>query len=442
MEKTKEKTLSDRHRGTLWCHFANIFLGFWLLCTQFLYAPVQTSMMMSDIITGGVLIVFGFLSLSRRLIFAPWVIVLAGFWLQFAPLIFYAVDMAAYLNDTMVSVACISFALIIPGIPGFAEEEGHGIPPGWSYNPSAWIQRIPVVALGCVGWLISRYLTAYQLGYIDTVWDPVFGDGTRLVITSDVSSAFPVPDAGLGAFAYTIEAILGCKGGENRWRTMPWIVVGFAMLVVPLGIVSIILVILQPLIVGHFCFLCLLAAGSMLIMVTLTVDEMVAVFAGLNQARREGKSLWHSFWFGDNIRAAKDDKRTPPFEGKVSSLIESLRWGIGFRWNLFITALLGGWLMLTPYAFDLPKSLYSDILYLIGPLVIVTSIIALAEVARIIRYALIMFGLWLAIGSWFLSGSSLSSNINLLIIGVLIVLLCIPRGEIRERYGHWDRWIL
>jgi len=72
---------------------------------------------------------------------------------------------------------------------------------------------------------------------------------------------------------------------------MPWIVILFGVLVVPLGLISIILVILQPLLVGHWCFWCLLAAICMLIMIALTVDEVVAVVQYLVQVKSKKQPL-------------------------------------------------------------------------------------------------------------------------------------------------------
>src|SRR3546814_6462631 len=50
--------------------------------------------------------------------------------------------------------------------------------------------------MGVVGRLISRHLTAYQLGHLDTVWEPFFAgsaadprNGTAEIITSSVSKA-------------------------------------------------------------------------------------------------------------------------------------------------------------------------------------------------------------------------------------------------------------
>ena len=72
-------------------------------------------------------------------------------------------------------------------------------------------------------------------------------------LTSDVSRSFPIPDAGLGAVAYMVEFLMGFIGDKRRWRTMPWMVTFFGILVVPLGVVSVTLIILQPLAVGARC---------------------------------------------------------------------------------------------------------------------------------------------------------------------------------------------
>jgi hypothetical protein len=98
---------------------------------------------------------------------------------------------------------------------------GPDTPPGWSYNPSDWIQRGPIIAMAFVGFFLSRYLAAYQLGHIAYPWDPFFGDDTRRVLDSEVSKAWPISDAGLGAVSYMLEALSGLMGGKNRWRTMP-----------------------------------------------------------------------------------------------------------------------------------------------------------------------------------------------------------------------------
>lgn len=54
----------------------------------------------------------------------------------------------------------------------------------------------------------------------------------------------PIADAGLGAISYMLEVLMGAMGTANRWRTMPWMVRFFFILVVPLGGVSIFFIII------------------------------------------------------------------------------------------------------------------------------------------------------------------------------------------------------
>lgn len=142
---------------------------------------------------------------------------------------------------------------------------------------------------------ISRYLAAYQLGHIEHAWCPYFGDGTERIITSEVSKAWPVPDAGLGAVTYVLEILTGIIGGRARWRTMPWLVILFGVMIVPLGAVSIFFIIIQPILIGTWCTLCLVAAAAMLIQIPYSVDEPIATGQFLlERHRKASRSCWHS----------------------------------------------------------------------------------------------------------------------------------------------------
>src|SRR5690242_1352099 len=82
-------------------------------------------------------------------------------------------------------------------------------PPSWSYNPSAWGQRLPIVGLALVGFGIAAYLALYQLGVVARVWEPFFGAGSHTILTSGVSRLLPIPDAALGALGYLLDAASG-----------------------------------------------------------------------------------------------------------------------------------------------------------------------------------------------------------------------------------------
>ena len=70
---------------------------------------------------------------------------------------------------------------------------------------------------------------------------------------------------------------MGIMGGRSRWRTMPWMVVLFGIAVVPLGVISIYFIIIQPIVIGTYCTLCLITALGMLIMIPFSLDELVAM---------------------------------------------------------------------------------------------------------------------------------------------------------------------
>ena len=436
-----DAALANGH-GAPWPAFANITVGLWLITSAFALGYQSTALQISDVASGTLVILLGTLSLSGRpfwKLWAPWANSLVGLWLLFAPLIFWAPTAAAYANDTLAGVLVVVFAILAPGMPmapGMKMEPGPDVPRGWSYNPSSWPQRAPVIALALVGFFLSRQMAAFELGHIATFPDPFFGIGTQRVLTSTISRSFPIPDAGLGATAYMVEFLMGFMGDRRRWRTMPWMVTFFGILVVPLGIGSISLIILQPLAVGAWCTPCLVAASAMLVMIALTLDEVVAMMQFLVQARREGQSLWRTFWLGGTLRDLPD---TGPVRPDVVSA-KAMVWGVAMPWNLLLTVGLGLWLMLTPSVLGGAGAVvHSE--HLVGALIVTTAVIALADVGRPIRLLNILFGAWVIAAPWLLGGATPASRWSDAIVAALVILLSLPRGPVGETYGTWDRFI-
>jgi hypothetical protein len=298
-----------------------------------------------------------------------------------------------------------------------------------------------MIVLAFISLLMARHLAAFQLGYIDTIWEPFFGDGTVRVLTSDVSRAWPVSDAGLGTLAYTLEMLMGWMGGKTRWRTMPWMVTFFFILVVPLGITSIVLVILQPISVGYWCTLCLGTAALMLVMIPFTVDEVVAMGQFLAQSVRDGKPLWRTFWVGDTIEGGAADQRTPRYGAPAGRMISPTAWGVTAPWTLVLSAILGVWLMFVPAVLGSEAlSAHSD--HLAGALVVTVAVTVMAEVIRTGRFVNVLFGAWIVVAPWILSGASSPARWNAAVVGTALVILSLPRGRISERYGSWDRYVV
>jgi hypothetical protein len=179
-----------------------------------------------------------------------------------------------------------------------------GVPPGWTYDPSAWSERWPLIALALAGTAIATYLALDQWGLIAGAWEPFFGEGSRIVLHSGVSRILPIPDAALGALGYLLDAVTGAVGGRDRWRTMPWMVVLFGIAVGPLGAISVLLVILQPVLLGAWCTLCLASAAISVLMIGPALDEVLASLQHLARVRRAGGSAWRAFWRGRDAGAA------------------------------------------------------------------------------------------------------------------------------------------
>lgn len=175
--------------------------------------------------------------------------------------------------------------------------------PPYSHNPSAWSQRIPICLLAIVAAVISTHLALFQWNLIEGVWDPVFGDSSNKVLKSRPAAwmyqVLGIHDAALGVLAYLGDAILGFAGSTRRWQYRPWLVILFGIDVIPLGIVSVVLVLCQALLVGYWCFLCLVTAVISLILVYWAWDEVRSSIAYLLMIRRQNQAwrpVWIAFW--------------------------------------------------------------------------------------------------------------------------------------------------
>lgn len=174
--------------------------------------------------------------------------------------------------------------------------EENGIPPGWDYNPASWSQRMPIIVLAVIGFGVATYLSLYQFRILSSVWEPFFGNGSIKILNSPVSHVLPIPDAAMGALGYLADAAGGIIGGTRRWKTMPWIVVFFGIAVGPLGLVSVMLVVFQPVLFDAWCTLCLLTAFISVVMIGPSMDEVLASLQYLKRTKESGKSLWRAFW--------------------------------------------------------------------------------------------------------------------------------------------------
>lgn len=476
LERSREEVDAavERHRmWTLWAPMANVGLGFWLISSPFLIglfdvvtAPAPPALgheiadplirngrlAASEVVSGMAIVSLSLLGMAERRRWLQWAVAAIGTWVMFAPLVFWTTSPAAYGLDTLIGMLVVALAVMIPPTPGISRRAlaaDDDRPLGWSYSPSSFTQRIPIVALAFVGLFVSRYLAAYQMGHVDGLWDPFFGpgaapvgNGSEAVVTSWVSKGFPIADAGLGAFAYALDILAGAIGDRRRWRTMPWMVLLFGLLIIPLGVVSVSFIIIQPPLIGALCTLCIIQAAVTVILIPYSIDEVLATIQYLWQARRAGEPFWRTFWMGG---PALSENQTP--EPDLSRPPGTVLWdfvvgGVTYPWNLVASTALGALLMTTPLIFGTEAPLYfSD--HVAGCVVIMVVVTAMGEVVRPVRLLNVASGAWIAASPFLLDGASTAGMAANAAIGLALIALSLPRGtRSKETYGSWDRAIV
>jgi len=468
--------IMDRdERRARWALYANIGLGLWLASSPLIYDSMTTqsvgeaarfvtvdrglpsiewrasALAISDLVSGLAIALFGALSLvPRTKTWAQWAVAFVGIWLLFAPLIFWSPSAAQYNNDLLIGSAVIALSVLVPMMPGMSMAgmmDPKNIPPGWTYSPSTDAQRLPIVVMGLIGLLTSRILTAYQLGHIDSVWEPFFAgslsdprNGTEEIITSNMSKAWPIPDGGLGTVSYVLEILMAVMGARDRWRTMPWMVTFFGILVIPLGVVSIYFIISQPIVIGTWSTLALIAALAMLIMIPFALDEVIAMGQFLVWAKCRGKPLIRTFFQGDAIEAGSED--ASDVMSSPGAFWADAKRGLTLPWTLVVSIALGAFLMLTRVILGNEGAMANSD-HVIGALVITVAIIATAEVARAVRFINGALGAWLVAAPFLLTGAGHLATIVSVVIGLALAGLSLPRGQrSAEHYASWDKYVI
>jgi nucleoside-diphosphate-sugar epimerase len=445
-----EAMVRGEHRGDRWAHFTNIALGIWLVTQPPMIGVEEMWLARTEIWLGAALILFATLALSWRLGWARFACAAIGALVMAAPFLFSTTNSAAYLSDTLVGALIFGFAICTRpevGPSPLAAMAGPELPSGWSYNPSSWTQRLPIIVLALIGLQVSRYLAAYQLGHIDSVWEPFFmgaadnpRNGTEEIITSSVSKAWPVSDAAVGGYTYILEILTGIVGSRMRWRTMPWLVILFGLMIAPLGITSIFFIIIQPIVIGTWSTLALFGAAAVLVQIPYSLDELLATLQFMRRRVKAGRSWLRVFLFGDT-----DEGETAPspdeFDRKPTDTLRAM-WtgGVSLPWNLAAAAAIGVWLMFTRLTLGTDGSM-ANADHLIGALALTIISLAAAELARALRFLLIPLGAVLLITP-FVYGADAVQIIASLACGAALIGLSLPRGAIRERYAGWQKLIV
>ncbi|HEX8037048.1 MAG TPA: vitamin K epoxide reductase family protein [Ktedonobacterales bacterium] len=170
-------------------------------------------------------------------------------------------------------------------------------PPGWSYNPSSWSERRPLLVLAAFGLAAAIYTACEQLGIVAQMWDPFFGSQSSYLVThSVISRLLPIPDGLLGVVGYLCDLIFGALGTQDRWRRLPGVVLLFGLIITGLGVVSVALTILQGVVILHWCTVCLISAAISMLIFGLGIGEVLASLQYLARERARGYAFWPALW--------------------------------------------------------------------------------------------------------------------------------------------------
>ena len=114
--------------------------------------------------------------------------------------------------------------------------------------------------------------------------------------------------------------------------------------------------------------------------------------------------------------------------------------GVSLPWNLALAALIGLSLLFTRVMLGADGNM-AHAHHVIGSLVLTVVSMAAAEVVRPVRYLNMVLGVALMAAPFMFAGD-IKTTIVSVVMGAGLIALSVRRGPIRERYGHWGRWIV
>ena len=223
---------------------------------------------------------------------------------------------------------------------------------------------------------------------------------------------------------------------------MPWMVLLFGLLIIPLGVVSVTFIIIQPPLIGALCTLCIIQAAVTVVLIPYSIDEVLATCQYLWRATTAGEPFWRTFWQGG---PALSENQTPepgprPSGGWRAARVRHRR----RQFSLDAGREHGARRVpdASPLVFGTEPPLYfSD--HILGCLVILVAVTAMAEIARPVRFLNVALGAWIAASPFLLEGGTLAGTVGDVSIGLALIGLSLPRGKRSdEHYGGWDRLIV
>jgi len=229
-----------------------------------------------------------------------------------------------------------------------------------------------------------------------------------------------------------------------RWRTMPWLVALFGLMIAPLGITSIFFIIIQPLLIGTWSTIALIGAAAILLQIPYSLDELLATLQFLRRRAKAGQNWLRVLFMGDTDEMRETRNGGPvadEFEQSPGAVIKHMfGGGVSLPWNLALVAVIGLSLLFTRITLGADGN-FANAHHVIGSLVLTVVSLAAAEVARPLRYLNVPLGAVL-MAVPFMFGASVVASVATMTLGAGLIVLSIRRGTILTRYGSWNRLMI
>jgi hypothetical protein len=225
---------------------------------------------------------------------------------------------------------------------------------------------------------------------------------------------------------------------------MPWLVLLFGLMIAPLGITSIFFIVIQPIVIGTWSTLALLAAAAVLVQIPYSLDELFATLQFMQRRTKAGQN-WLRVLLVGGTEEIPDRRHAPPLDDEFDRspravFKDMVGGGVSLPWNLALCALIGLSLLFTRITLGAEGGM-ANADHLIGSLVLTVVSVASAEVARPVRFANVLLGAALLVTP-FVYEVDLIATATSVASGVALIGLSIRRGAIRGRYGNWSRLLV
>lgn len=136
-----------------------------------------------------------------------------------------------------------------------------------------------------------------------------------------------------------------------RWRTMPWLVVPFGLMIAPLGITSSAVIIIQPIVIDTWSTIALVGAAAVLLKIPYSLDELLATLQFMRRRTKASRNWLRVLLFGDTDGMLESGTAQPvkdEFDRSPATVLKSMiDGGVSLPWNLALSALIGLSLLFT-----------------------------------------------------------------------------------------------